>query len=87
MSANREVEVSEWQERITGEWYGLPSVFDADGAHTGFNKVNRSSVFEDGVTTYYMHCNFMNTGPLRNRFEIKDFAFGEIRRASCRERV
>ena len=76
MSANREVEVSEWQERITGEWYGLPSVFDADGAHTGFNKVNRSSVFEDGVTTYYMHCNFMNTGPLRNRFEIKDFAFG-----------
>ncbi len=69
-------EASEWQQRITGEWYGLPSVFDADGNHTGFNKVNRSSVFEDGVTTYYMHCNFMNTGPLRNRFEIRDFAFG-----------
>ena len=67
---------SKWQERITGEWYGLPSVFDADGNHTGFNKVNRSSVFEDGKTTYYMHCNFMNTGPLRNRFEIRDFAFG-----------
>ena len=67
---------SEWQQRITGEWFGLPSVFDADGAHTGFNKVNRSSVFEDGVTTYYMDCNFMNTGPLRNRFEVSRFAFG-----------
>lgn len=69
-------EVSEWQQRITGEWYGIPSVFDAEGGHTGFNKVNRSSVFEDGITTYYMHCNFMNTGPLRNRFEINNFAFG-----------
>ncbi len=67
---------SEWQQRITGEWFGIPSVFDADGSHTGFNKVNRSSVFEDGVTTYYMQCNFMNTGPLRNRFEVSEFAFG-----------
>ena len=67
---------SEWQQRITGEWFGLPSVFDADGTHTGFNKVNRSSVFEDGQTTYHMHCNFMNTGPLRNRFESSRFAFG-----------
>ncbi len=69
-------EPSEWQQRITGEWYGLPSVFDADGSHTGFNKVNRSSVFEDGRTTYYMHCNFMNSGPLRNRFEVSNFEFG-----------
>ncbi len=75
-ATNNAPEASEWQQRITGEWYGLPSVFDADGGHTGFNKVNRSSVFEDGVTTYYMHCNFMNSGPLRNRFEISDFAFG-----------
>ena len=67
---------SEWQERITGTWHGLPAIFDADGGHTGFNEVNRSSVFADGVTTYYMHCNFGNTGPLRNRFEIRDFAFG-----------
>ena len=51
-------------------------MFAADGTHTGFNKVNRSSVFEDGQTTYYMHCDFRNTGPLRNRFEISDFAFG-----------
>ena len=67
---------SEWQQRIEGEWFGLPSVFDAEGNHTGFNKVNRSSVFEDGKTTYFMQTNFMNTGPLRNRFEVREFAFG-----------
>ena len=67
---------SEWQQRITGEWYGLPSVFDADGSHTGFNKVSRASVFADGQVTFWMKCNFMNTGPLRNRFEITDFEFG-----------
>ena len=71
-----ESQASEWQQRITGEWYGLPSVFDADGSHTGFNKVSRASVFADGKVTYWMQCNFMNTGPLRNRFEIKDFEFG-----------
>ena len=69
-------EPSTWQQRIEGEWFGLPSVFDGEGNHTGFNKVNRSSVFEDGQTTYYMHTNFMNTGPLRNRFEVTEFAFG-----------
>lgn len=67
---------SEWQQRIEGEWFGLPSVFDAEGNHTGFNKVNRSSVFEDGKTTYFMQTNFMNTGPLRNRFEVREFEFG-----------
>ena len=35
---------SEWQQRIEGEWFGLPSVFDAEGNHTGFNKVNRLSL-------------------------------------------
>ena len=70
-----EAQASEWQQRITGEWYGLPSVFDADGSHTGFNKVSRASVYADGEVTYWMQCNFMNTGPLRNRFEIKDFEF------------
>lgn len=68
-------EASEWQKRITGEWYGLPSVFDADGNHTGFNKVSRASVFADGKVTYWMHCDFANTGPLRNRFEIRNFEF------------
>lgn len=67
---------SKWQQAIEGEWFGAPSVFDADGNHTGFIQVNRSSVFEDGETTYYMHTLFDNAGPLRNRFETVEFAFG-----------
>jgi hypothetical protein len=67
---------STWQQRIIGEWYGNPSVFDADGNHTGWIKVNRSSVFENGATTYYMHTEFDNVGPLRNRLEFREFAFG-----------
>lgn len=66
---------SDWQKSIEGEWYGNPSVFDAEGNHTGWIKVNRSSVFEDGTTTYFMHTKFDNTGPLRNRFEFTEFAF------------
>jgi len=68
-------EPSDWQQSIEGEWYGNPSVFDAEGNHTGFIKVNRSSVFEDGTTTYFMHTLFDNDGPLRNRFETVEFAF------------
>ncbi|NJN44731.1 MAG: hypothetical protein HC806_08445, partial [Anaerolineae bacterium] len=67
---------STWQERITGEWHGLPSVFDAQGNHVGYNKVYRSSVFENGMTTYYMDTTMEATGPLRARFESKEFAFG-----------
>ncbi len=66
---------SQWQTSIEGEWFGNPSVFDAEGNHTGWIKVNRSSVFEDGTTTYFMHTVFDNTGPLRNRFEFTEFAF------------
>ncbi len=66
---------SRWQQAIEGEWFGNPSVFDAEGNHTGFIKVNRSSVFDDGTTTYYMHTLFDNDGPLRNRFEFTEFAF------------
>lgn len=66
---------SQWQQSIEGEWYGNPSVFDAEGNHTGFIKVNRSSVHEDGTTTYFMHTLFDNDGPLRNRFEFTEFAF------------
>ena len=67
---------SDWQEKITGEWYGCPSVFDHEGNHTGFNKVNRSSVFENGMTTYYMNTDLNVQGPLRSRFEAQNFAFG-----------
>lgn len=66
---------SEWQKSIEGEWYGNPSVFDAEGNHTGFISVNRSSVYDDGTTTYYMHTLFDNDGPLRSRFEFVEFAF------------
>ena len=44
-------------------------------ATPGFNKVSRASVFADGKVTYWMQCNFMNSGPLRNRFEVRDFKF------------
>ena len=67
---------SKWQEKITGEWYGCPSVFDADGQHLGYNKVNRSSVFAEGRTTYFMNTELRVRGPLSSRFEAKGFAFG-----------
>ncbi len=73
--SNDSNEASQWQQSIEGQWYGNPSVFDGDGNHTGFIKVNRSSVFDDGTTTYYMHTLFDNIGPLRNRFEFTEFAF------------
>ncbi|WP_371189344.1 hypothetical protein [Thalassotalea maritima] len=71
---------SNFQQAISGEWHGLPSVFDADGSHTGFNKVNRASVFEGDKTTYWMETNFQNAGPLRNRFDTAGarFEFGVI---------
>ncbi|MFD0593240.1 hypothetical protein ACFQZ4_12345 [Catellatospora coxensis] len=47
-------EPSEWQKRITGEWHGRPSLFDATGTWCGYEDIRRSSVFENGVTTYYM---------------------------------
>jgi hypothetical protein len=67
---------SDWQTRIEGEWHGRPSVFDAQGHHVGFTKVYRSSVFEDGKTTYYMNTRFETDGALRARLEYANFAFG-----------
>ena len=32
---------SQWQQRIEGEWHGIPSIFDARGNHVGYNKVYR----------------------------------------------
>lgn len=71
---------SKFQQAITGTWHGLPSVFEPDGTHVGFNKVDRESKFEDGVTTYYMRTNFQNVGPLRYRFDMgaESMAFGVI---------
>ena len=67
---------SNWQQSITGEWHGQPSIFDAEGNHVGYNKVYRSSVFENGITTYYMDTRMDAIGPLRARFEAQKFAFG-----------
>jgi hypothetical protein len=64
-----------WQKRIEGEWYGIPSVFDAAGNHTGWIKVARSSVHELDSTTYRMDTRFDNDGPLRYRFEFSKFDF------------
>ena len=51
---------SEFQKRISGEWHGLPSTFDAEGNHLGYDKVYRESAFDPatGATRYTMHTNF-----------------------------
>lgn len=71
---------SNWQQKIEGEWHGLPSIFDAAGNHCGYNKVYRSSVFEDGRTTYRMNTKIQDgLGPLLPRLEVSDvFSFGVI---------
>ena len=65
-----------WQKNIQGTWYGMPSVFDAEGNHVGYIKVDRSSVDRDGKTTYFMDTRIDVRGPLRARFEADKFAFG-----------
>ncbi|GAA0234322.1 hypothetical protein GCM10009527_033490 [Actinomadura nitritigenes] len=70
-------EPSEWQSRIEGEWHGRPSLFDATGTWRGYEDIRRSSVFEDGVTTYYMDGGLEGGGPLAGRFRLgAPFAFG-----------
>ncbi len=67
---------SNWQQSITGEWHGCPSVFQPDGTHVGWNKVYRSSTHEGGRTTYRMDTELDVRGDLRARFEARDFEFG-----------
>lgn len=71
---------STWQQRIEGEWHGLPSIFDAAGNHIGYNKVYRASVFKDGQTTYTMNTKIVEAaGPLVARLEVSDtFLFGVV---------
>jgi hypothetical protein len=73
-------EPSEWQKKITGSWYGRPSVFDPEGNHVGYENVSRASVFENGETRYWMRTDLSEvTGPIRNRFELgAQFDFGVI---------
>ncbi|WP_040796362.1 hypothetical protein [Nocardia higoensis] len=73
------VEPSAWQQRIAGEWVGRPSLFDAHGVWHGFEDIRRSSVFDNGVTTYYMDGGIQGSGALANRFALAaPFAFGVI---------
>lgn len=70
---------SNWQRKITGRWFGRPSLFDAEGNHVGYEYVERASVSEDDGTTYYMETKLTGAGPLRNRFELgAQFAFGVV---------
>ena len=72
-------EPSEWQNRIAGEWHGRPSLFDAKGVWRGYEDIRRSSVFEDGRTTYYMDGGLEGGGELAGRFRLgAPFAFGVI---------
>jgi len=67
---------STWQEKITGEWHGRPSIFNAEGNHVGYNKVFRESSFEGDRVTYTMDTRLDAVGPLRARFEADKFSFG-----------
>ncbi|WP_243772829.1 hypothetical protein [Actinomadura barringtoniae] len=68
---------SAWQTRIEGEWHGRPSLFDATGTWAGYEDIRRSSVFENGTTTYYMDGGLEGGGPLAGRFRLgAPFAFG-----------
>jgi hypothetical protein len=75
-SASGTKKASDWQKRIEGDWHGVPSVFDAEGHHTGHIKVSRASLYEGERVTYTMDTLSDVRGPLRSRFEAKDFAFG-----------
>lgn len=68
---------SEFQQRIAGEWVGRPSLFDAQGVWRGFEDIRRSSVFDNGETTYYMDGGLTGGGDLAGRFALgAPFAFG-----------
>lgn len=72
-------EPSEWQRRIEGEWVGRPSLFDATGTWQGYEDIRRSSVHEDGVTTYSMDGGLEGGGPMAGRFRLgAPFAFGVV---------
>ena len=73
-------EPSEWQKKIEGEWHGRPGLFDAEGNHVGYERIQRASeVLDDGSTVYWMNGVLDGSGPLRNRFQLgADFRFGVI---------
>jgi len=78
-SMSNDKKPSNFQQAISGEWHGLPSLFEPDGTHVGWNKIGRESSFENGRTTYWMKTGIDARGELRHRFELADdFRFGVI---------
>jgi hypothetical protein len=71
---------SNWQKAITGEWHGIPTVFEPDGTAVGFNQVSRASEFADGKTTYWLEADFQGAGPIATRFDMgrSRMSFGVI---------
>ena len=69
---------SNWQQLITGEWHGAPSVYEPDGTYVGYNNVSRASEHEGGRTRYWMETDLDAVGALRNRLEIGRFDFGVL---------
>ncbi|MFJ3666904.1 hypothetical protein ACIPSE_10660 [Streptomyces sp. NPDC090106] len=68
---------SVWQQRITGEWHGRPSLFDATGTWCGYEDIRRSSEHTDGTTVYRMDGGLEAGGALAGRFRLAaPFAFG-----------
>lgn len=76
MSTASGTKASDWQKRIEGDWHGVPAVFDVEGHHVGNIKVSRASIHDGERVTYTMDTLSDVRGPLRSRFEARDFAFG-----------
>jgi len=54
--ATAAVQPSEWQKKIQGEWHGRPGLFDPEGNHVGYERIQRASeVLPDGSTVYWMN--------------------------------
>jgi hypothetical protein len=74
-----DVETSEWQKKIEGEWHGIPGLFDAQGNHVGFESIARASEVTEQGARYWMDSKLSGAGPLRNRFELgAQFDFGVV---------
>ncbi|NTU78849.1 MAG: hypothetical protein HGA45_05505 [Chloroflexales bacterium] len=59
---------SVWQQRIEGVWYGMPSVFDAEGHHVGYGRFERTVTTDgEGRPVFMVRPELQLEGPLRER--------------------
>jgi hypothetical protein len=57
-----------WQQRIEGVWYGMPSVFDAEGRHVGYGRFERTVALDgEGRPFFVVKPELQLEGPLRER--------------------